>query len=194
VVPTPAETVSVTLGEHWVETISRGEALQRLATRNLPENVRDRIARVIPETTAHYLVFTDRTFREFIAPSNDTARLLLLLPIKRSDSAHDVIVPVYDSERTVTGHVRHLRGVEVHRFENRNGVLFENGMARDTFRLSRAPTSINVDASFLRANAHPGGNWCCDACEWVHSKLDIHCADWLCCLGFCDSAATAVAF
>jgi hypothetical protein len=30
-----------------------------------------------------------------------------------------------------------------------------------------------------------GAGWCCDACEWVHSTLDIHCADWLCCIGTC---------
>lgn len=187
----PKGTVAVTLNQYWVETISREEALKRLATRHLAPELLETISRQIPDVTEHYLIFTDRTFREFAAPSHDSARLLLLLPVKREEPAYDVVVPLYDSEHTANGHVRHVRGVEVHQFENRNGVLFENGVARQTFRLSQAPTTINVDISFLAT--HPGGSWCCNACEWVHSALDIHCADWLCCLGCCDSALASSA-
>jgi hypothetical protein len=178
--------VSIPLQNYWQETITRDEALKRLEGRNLDPERRAAIAKEIPDETKHYLTFVESGFREYVDRGDGIAKLLLLLPLEKKGDKWVVIVPIHNSERHEDGRIRLISGIELHEFEVVGGKLVENGKARETFRYSAGPINLPVDAEFIIAD-HPGGNWCCDACEWVHSALDIHCADWFCCIGTCPT-------
>jgi hypothetical protein len=182
-------TMPVTIHNCFWEDIPREEALARLERRSLDAETRRRIEDNVPELTRHYLTFEGRAFREYVEPNDRPAELLLFLPLVLRGEVREVIVPIYESEKYPDGRIKHISGIDVHRYELREGRLIENGVSRDTFRYSQEPVQLNLNLSMLgtdpeRRLARSAG-WCCDACEWVHSTLDIHCADWLCCIGTC---------
>jgi hypothetical protein len=183
--PPEIPTVRVPLENFWVETISRDEAIRRLNGRQLPDSERKRIQAAIPAVTQNYLVFRDGVFKEYVTFGNGPSELVLMLPAQKTANGYDVIVTLYDSERTKSGHVRHVRGIEVHRFTERGATLFENDAPRPSFRRSTGTAELQVNTALLFSPVAIPIGICCGACEWVHSALDIHCADWACCLGRC---------
>src|SRR5438128_2722971 len=179
--------VPITLNEYWCETISREEALRRLEGRDIEPKRRARIIKDIPEQTKHYLTFDDGALREYAFSGQGTAALLLLLPLHRQDDSFVVFVPIHHTDRYPSGAERHFTGIDAHIFKSAGGKLVETGVRRPTFQYSTKPVTLPLDVSF----AVPGQKRrktnfsCCGACEWVHSALDIHCADPICCLGTC---------
>jgi hypothetical protein len=176
-------TVVVPLRTAWRERIDRKEALRRLAARPLTAGRRKRIADSIPGVIDHYLTFGNG-FREFMRVGDKPARVLLMLPTRRVDrNTVDVACPMLQSEKPPSGRIRYLTALELHRFRERKGILHEDGVSLRPFKRIR-DVYLPVDVSFLRAEpkpGHPGGSLCCDLCEIVHSILDIHHVDWLCC-------------
>jgi hypothetical protein len=189
---TPNE-IHIALRNYWHETISRDEAFRRLEGRDLPPERRSAVENTIPDgETRHFLTFYGGAFREYVAFPDEPAKLLLILPIRqKEENKFEVPVPV-TSERTSDGRIRNIVGIDFEEYQFTDGTLVENGTPRETFEFVEGPTELVVDVSFvspagpeLEREKHPGGGGCCGACEWVHSALDIHCADWLCCLGTC---------
>jgi hypothetical protein len=182
-------TVPVTIHNCWWEEISREEAIRRLEQRSLDPARERGIRSQIPELTRHYLTFEDNAFREYVDPNDRPAELLVLLPLTRRGDLHEVIVPIYESETYPDGRVKHISGIDIHRYDLTKGKLIENDVERDTFRFSEEPVELELNIAFLSTDrseaAREASGWCCDSCEWFHSQLDIHCADWLCCLGSC---------
>ena len=173
----------VTLRDYWVETITRKEALRRLATRDIDDERRIKIERSIPPQTEHYLTFDKNVFREYAYSGSGTAALLLQLPGYRARNLFVVIVPLL---RSMDGK-RAMYGYDFHSYGGKNGKLLENDVHRPTFRHSREPVILPLNVSFVQPSPRPPSLSfaCCEACEWVHSALDIHCADWICCLFQC---------
>lgn len=183
----PAEhpTVEVTLDEGWHEEIPRHLAIERLEARALPSDEVKRITETIPDVTHHYLIFGGRAFREYVDFGEGFVHVSLFLPMEVSDEGFKVIIPVYRSDRFPDGRPQHLIGIDEHLFRIEGEQLIENGKPRLTFKPIRVPLTLRVETTMVMPPNHPTGSACCDACEWVHSALDIHCADWLCCLGCC---------
>ena len=179
--------VPITLSDYWHETISRKEALRRLEGRDIEPKTRAKIIKDIPEQTEHFLTFDDGAFREYAFSGQGTAALLLLLPVHRQGNSFLVFVPIHHSDRFPSGADRHFTGIDAHIFKGASGKLFENGVHRPTFRYSTKPVTLPLDVSFAVPiqKRHKTNFSCCGACEWVHSALDIHCADPICCLGTC---------
>ena len=183
-------TVPVLLRDYWHESISREEAIGRLRGRpGLEQDAQRRLEERIPPETDHYLTFHGDAFREYVKFSDhEVGHLLLILPLRHEDDRWVVPVPIYHSERRGDGRTRPLVGIEEHEFWRDGEGLVGEGLRKDTFRFETGPTRLMLDVSFatpVKEDRHPHDG-CCGACEWVHSALDIHCADWICCLGFCD--------
>jgi hypothetical protein len=180
---TEPTSIPVPLPDCWHETIDHKEAMRRLSTRALTEDRRNEIAEQIPDVLDHYIVFANG-FREYIRIGQQPARLLLMLPTRKiSDSAYELACPMLLSQVSRSGKPRYFTTFELHRFESKRGALFEDGRKLPGFKRVQGVT-LPVDVMFLRAEpgpGHPGGSSCCDACEFVHSLLDIHGVDWLCC-------------
>ena len=179
--------VPVVLPEYWHETISRKEALRRLEGRDIERKTRAKIVKDIPDQTEHFLTFDDGAFREYAYSGRGTAALLLLLPLHTQGNSFMVFVPIHHSDHFPSGADRHFIGIDTHIFKRFGGKLFENGVHRPTFRYSTKAVTLPLDVSFaapMRRRRTTNFS-CCGACEWVHSTLDIHCADRLCCLGTC---------
>ncbi len=184
--PEGRPTVLVTVDEGWHEQIPRGLAVERLNSRPLASVERQRIADTIPEVTHTYLTFAGRAFREYVDFGEGFAHIALFLPMEVTEEGYRVIVPIYRSQRFSDGRRQNLIGIDEHLFGLEREQLVQNGKERPTFEPIREPVALRVEATMLMPDrGHPGGSVCCDACEWVHSGLDIHCADWLCCLGCC---------
>lgn len=183
--PKGHSTVDVTLEAGWHEPVTRSMAVERLRSRPLRDDDRRRIEENIPELTHHYLTFAGRAFREYVDFGEGFAHVALFLPMEPVEGGYRVIVPMYRSERYPDGRQKNLIGIDEHIFHVDGEQIIENNVARSTFEPIREPVQLQVETTMLRAEAHPEGSICCDACEWVHSGLDIHCADWLCCLGCC---------
>ena len=185
-----ARLVPITLTDYWYETISQEEALRRLAgRRHLDPQTRSRIEQQIPQQTQHFLTFLGNAFREYVDFGQGVAHLLLMLPMEKKDNKCVVVVPIH-REQGPDGRIRPLFGLDLEEYEFRDSKLIENGLPRETFQHATKPIQLQLDITFVEASGNiplAGGpdNWCCDSCEWVHSALDIHCADWLCCLGGC---------
>lgn len=179
--------VPIKLQNYWHETITKQEGVRRLKARNLDSQTFERLRKEIPPKTEHYLTFHGGAFREFVDFGDRVAQLVLLLPVEHKDKTFVVSLPV-DRERFPDGRVRDIRGMGFSEFTAKDGRLLENGTARDSFGFSKGPMEITLDVSFVapRLTKHPKSGRCCRACEWVHSKLDIHGADRFCCLGLCD--------
>jgi hypothetical protein len=176
-------TAQVTLQEFWSETISREVALKRLAGRNLDARVRERIEKSIPPTTRHFITFKGNAFLEYADFGDGFAHLMLVLRAEHQGSKLVVYGPNVSEKR-----------VETHEYETRDGKMVEDGQVRETFVYSKSPVKLNVETTFLDPSSelegHPGGSFCCDACEWVHSALGIHGVDGWCCLGCCSELAS----
>lgn len=170
-------TVPVTLKEYWYEDISRGEALRRLDGRNLDPKTRVDIEQNIPELSRHFLTFEGTLFREYLDRRDGSpANLLLILPMKLGVNSFIIQGPV-DNDR--------LSGIARSEFTfDLTKQLFENGVARQ-FTYSSELVELNLDVSFVIPAPEPERSLCCRACEWVHSQLDIHELDPICCLGCC---------
>lgn len=186
--------VPITLRDYWYEAISKEEALRRLATRKIDSQIRTQTENEIPERTLHFLTFNGGVLREYAQFGNGVASLLLMLPLEKKEDSYVVVMPVYNSEQMENGRTRRLSGIELHEFTSLGGKLLENGIPRPTFHYSEGPTELKVDVSFVTAGERrregevflpPRSGLCCRACEWVHSALDIHRVDWLCCLFTC---------
>jgi hypothetical protein len=188
------QVVTATIEQYWYEVISRNEALRRLSKRPLDRKTRNSIAKEIPDSTLHILTFQRGVFREYARFGEKPANLLLMLPLqitsgKKRGYRYGVVGPINMSERRDDGRVRNLCGIEIDEFWVSGTRLIENGVPRSSFRFSEGPLQLEVDTTFLSARrrvGHVKGTPCCKACEWVHSKLDIHHLDWICCLGTCD--------
>jgi len=183
--------VSISLVDFWHETISRREAMRRLETRSLEPKRRREIERDIPDRTEHFLTFRDGAFREYAYSGRGTAALLLMLPMQQDGNRFAVYGPVAPEGNRMSG-PRFFCRMGISLFSVSRQKLFENGDLRSTFRYSRGPLTLPLDVSF----ASPGRvqtrhNFsCCGACEWVHSALDVHWADAICCLASCGSGHT----
>jgi hypothetical protein len=182
-----SQVVPITLHEYWHEGISREDALQRLEQRKLERVKHDQIAKNIPPHTDHFLTFDNGAFREYAFSGEGTAALLLLLPLSKRENEFVVYIPIHHSEVYAPGARRHTVGIDLHVFTASNGTLLENGVPRTTFHFSNKPVTFPLDVSFAAPMRGRGKTnfSCCGACEWVHSALDIHIADPLCCLGRC---------
>jgi hypothetical protein len=194
------EHVQVVLEDYWYESIPREEAFSRLRTRDLRPTLASEIEADIPDKTEHFLSFHGDAFREYAKFSDEEhAWLMLFLPLVHEDHHWKVVVPLHPARRGAGSEEPGRFGIDIHDFHAEGGQLFENGEPRDSFELILGPTVLTVNASFVDPpqvarpgegggpsdQGHPGGGRCCRACEWVHSKLSVHCADGLCCLGSC---------
>ena len=168
-----AETLPVRLARGWHETIQRDEAIRRLRTQNLPAERHREIEAEIPLRTEHYLTFDDRVFREYVQLGDDPAILLLMLGGVARGETFVTALPMLGGRRQY----------KRHDFHEAQGVLHENRVAKPMFRRLEEPVELRLDVSFVR----PGAMMRCPCriCYWVHSVLDIHEIDWLCCLGAC---------
>jgi hypothetical protein len=188
--PSHHQTVTVTLTEYWVETITREEALRRLALRPLDPVRRAKIERQIPLVTRHYITSHGNAFLEFADFGNGFAHTMLIL---RADRIRpDAQFP--NGHLLVYGPDISANSIVTHVYAAKNGVLEENGVLKPAFTFSTTRIDLQVETTFIDPSFDPSMmNYisCCDACEWVHSLLDIHGVDWLCCLGCCGSAAAA---
>jgi hypothetical protein len=178
--------VTISLVNYWHETIERREAIRRLRTRALEPKRQREIERDIPERTEHFLTFSDGAFREYAYSGRGNAALVLMLPVLRDGTSFAVFGPVSPGGERQNG-PRYFCGMGISVFTMPRGRLFENGDLRPTFRFSKGPLTLPLDVSFTS----PGRRQvrhnfsCCGACEWVHSALDVHWADPLCCLASC---------
>jgi hypothetical protein len=83
------------------------------------------------------------------------------------------------------------KGFALHRFENRKGRLYVDGIRRDGFTYSAKPMqlsatfSLPVDPSTDESEVEEISEFCCLACEFVHSTLGIHDLDFICCIFPC---------
>lgn len=83
------------------------------------------------------------------------------------------------------------KGFALHRFENRKGRLYVDGIRRDGFTYSAKPMqlsatfSLPVDPSTDEPEVEEISEFCCLACEFVHSTLGIHDLDFICCIFPC---------
>lgn len=177
-------TVPVTLKEYWYEDITREEALRRLDGQNLDPKTRAEIESHIPERSRHFLTFKGTLFREYLDWNDGVANLLLILPMKLGINSF-TIQGFIDNER--------LSGVGRTKFTfDEQRKLFEDGIVIP-FKYSDEAIELNLDVSFVipAPTPEPERTLCCRACYWVHSRLDIHWADPLCCLGSCFNIPTA---
>jgi hypothetical protein len=179
--------VPITLENYWYEEISRDEALRRLENRNASQEKLD-VAETVFENTdviRHYLTFTN-TLREFADYRGGVTNPVLKLPLgERAENEFTLIVPVV-GERLASGDVRPRVGIDMHEYNFADGIFVENGVPKEGFQLVEGPTELRVDASLLQPGGDPDQfSICCVACEIVHSDLDIHDADPLCCFGDC---------
>ncbi len=143
--------------------------------------------------TPHRLTFKGNAFREYAKASDeDVAYVVLLLRMLEENGEWVVPVPIYNSERRQDSSMRPLIGIERHVFSAEGDRLREEKVLNEGFRRDSAPVELMVDTQFVTAEGHPGATWCCDACEWLHSTLHIHCADHLCCGGGCPEAPAFV--
>jgi hypothetical protein len=200
--------VPITLRDYWYETISREEALRRLASRNLDPKTRTETEIRIPPQTQHFLTFHGGAFREYADFGDGAASVLLILPIieNYNGTKFKLVAPVCRSERQADGRIVQFSGIEFHQYEGINGTLFENGIPIKEFQFSQGPTGLHVDVSFvvsmkMRGTDDPGavpnllgGLSCCLNCEWLHSVLGIHNLDPICCLGTCGPLHIATEF
>jgi hypothetical protein len=188
--------VTLTLRNYWYESISKDEAHRRLSTRNkISEDERSMIEANLQNKIDHYISFDDHVFREYAGFENDVARLLLILQLrKRGDSTYEVFLPVYGSSHP-DGRKQRFSGIITNEYKIANQKFVENGQIKDSLRFFGGPKEINLDVSFVEANIRddvPESRSlrrapvsCCRLCEIVHSILDVHWADNLCCLGGC---------
>jgi hypothetical protein len=169
--------VPITLKEYWYEDISKEEAMKRLDSRNLDPETRAEVEKDIPDHSRHFLTFEPPFFREYLLWDDGVAALVLLLPMKVG--VNSFIIQGFVDRAGVSGVGRSEFTIDLQR------KLFENGKPVP-FTYSDEPAQMNLDASFLVPVPEPERFRCsCRACEWVHSRLNIHWADPLCCLGCC---------
>ena len=183
----PRQTVKVTLRNYWHETILKTEALRRLKGRRLRARVHDEIAKDIPDRAEHYLTFEANMLREYVTLGRGPTFLLLLLPIRR-DGNKAILEIRSGARRHGARQVQSGRRVLGRRdeFHISGETLIENDIPREVFRRYPGPKSLDVDVSFISPEPTQMRLRCsCGLCEWVHSMLDIHWADCLCCLGTC---------
>jgi hypothetical protein len=184
--PRNSLTVPVVLESYWHEVITQEEAFRRLAGRDLSAPQRARAESHIPKETQHYLVFSEGHLYEYVDLGEGYARVLLLLPAHAVQSDTWIVrIPLYGQENTDSGSMSSVIGIALHEFrEGGDGRLYENGQLRDTFRLGAEPVSLMIDANFLQPPPpamRRASEECLLLCEWVHSMLGIHYADFLCC-------------
>lgn len=169
-----------TLRSYWHETISREEGVRRLASRPITADARSRLERVIPEKTEHFLSFEGGSFREYADFGNGIVNLLLLLPVAEERNAAVLVAPTED-----------MKGFALHRFQNRKGRLYVDGIPREGFNYSTKPMKLNVtfslpvDRSADEPEVEEISEFCCRACDFVHSTLGIHDLDFICCIFIC---------
>ena len=167
------QTVRVQLTDAWHETITREEGIRRLARQKPTGEARAKIEQTIPPRTEHFLTFDHGVFREYVQLDDAPAILLLMLGGRSTRDGFELSLP----------HLGGLRRWKRHKFHDAVGVLHENGSPRRTFRRLEEPLELAVDISFVRPDLP--FRCSCRLCYWVHSVLDIHEIDWLCCLGGC---------
>ncbi len=167
--------VPITLKEYWYEDITKEEALRRLDGRNLDPKTRAEIEKNIPERSRHYLTFEAPFFREYLDWGDGVASLILLLPMKVG--VNSFVVQGFVDKPGMSGVGRSEFSFDMQR------KLSEDGKAVP-FDYSSEPTQLNLDVAFVIPAPEPE-RCSCRACEWVHSVLNIHWADPLCCLGCC---------
>lgn len=175
----PVLTVPVKLNDYWFEEITREEALRRLDSRNLSPEERAQIEPDIPERSRHYLTFEGPQFREYLDWGDGVSNLLLILPMKREGNTCSV--EGFIDNETFIGLARTVFTMDIQKNQ-----LFEDG-GLVPFTHSTEEVEITLDVSFVipGPEPEPERNRCCRACEWVHSRLNIHWADPICCLFCC---------
>jgi hypothetical protein len=174
----------------------------KLADRDLLPEKKAEIERLIPKQIQHYLTFHNSVFREFVDFGDNRAFLLLMLPLitHEEEPKFKLVAPIFTAERKPDGRIIEEYGITFHQYESADGTLIEDGLPIEEFQFSQGPTTLNLDVSFvaspttfLREAATDdastlelaGPAECCNACDWVHSKLGIHKIDKICCAGAC---------
>lgn len=170
--------LSVTHNEYFIEKITRAEAIRRLDEHELDSLVRQFIIENLPDTTYHYLVFKDSLFFEYITFGDEIISYRTLkthAPVIGADSFL-VQIPVDSCLRNSLF------------VKDKNGKLIEDGVSKSPpFSYSRNKTTLLISTEPLfrelpcSVTSDPIGCLCKLACYYVHSQLNIHWLDGICC-------------
>jgi hypothetical protein len=179
------DVVRIRLRDAWHETITRREGLKRLARQELPADIHEKVAERIPPRTEHYLTFAPGAFREFVDLGDGLPLIpVLLLAMSRKGRKFTVAGPVVGFR--ADGEFQRFYGIKQVSYENRGGILHEDGIRKTMFKEVKGRPEFDLDVSMLNPSprARPGDR-CCGICHWVHSVLGLHVFDCVCCMAGC---------
>lgn len=182
----PPNILLVNLTEYFIENISKAEAIRRVNSRPIDPIIKEFIIKNLPDNTPHYIVFRNGLLLEFATLRDNETFLMLKLPYTTppgTTNAYEVKVPLAGCSDKST-------------FSTSDGQLYENGTLRPSFQFSTERVQLQVNTNALLWNGandpqpialpceyapDPIMCLCKLACEYVHSTLDIHWADGICC-------------
>lgn len=170
---------------HYRENISREEAIRRINARPIAPDIKRFLIERLPDNTPHYILFKNGLFLEFatLEPGANESFLMLEMPYTTppgTTNIFEVKMPLTACSDKSTFSI------------GPNKDLLENGAVRPSFRFSTARVRLRVNINVIdwtgNNNRFPCLNapdpvlcFCKLACEYVHSQLDIHWADPICC-------------